>query len=532
MSVEVPRPLMLRESEFSSCRDDDGQGDRKRLVNKLASDVVGEIRLTPDSGLVTSLGTKHTLESAIADLVDNSLDAGATQVFIRLLTKKGYLFQVETIDNGHGMSGPEADRALTIGHRRDYSSGDLGHFGLGLKAASFGNADELTLWSRRTGEDPVGRRIRKQDFARDFTCEILSTKAANAFFRRRRQISDLDSATAVVWTVPRNTYVGTDQTEAMAWLDRTATALRLHLGLTFHRLIESGVVRLHVLVDELTSSYKNPGIPVLPVDPFGYPVSGHRDYPKVLTARAGGSRIELTCHIWPPKTDVTGFRIGNRTGREHQGFFVYRNDRLLKAGGWEAVTSATAQRQLARVVIDDPEALGTFITMNPEKDGVKFEPAFLQSVLKARSKDGVTFADFLDTAEGIYASANKRKARRKPAIRAHTGFTPPLRKQIAGELPMIQGDAMSVRWKRLPAGEFIEADHPSKTLWINNRYRRLFAPQGGSMNDAPTLKAILYLLAHDLFEGEYLGPRDKDNIALWNSIIGHAAALESDLRNG
>ncbi|WP_082924001.1 ATP-binding protein [Dietzia sp. 111N12-1] len=495
-------------------------------MTRSASDVVGEIKLTPDSGLVDSLGTKHTLESAIADLVDNSLDAGAEKIIVRLLTKNGYLTQVETIDDGHGMNAQEIDRALTIGHRREYSSSDLGHFGMGLKAASFGNAEELTVWSKRNGHDPVGRRIRRQDFARDFSCDILSTDAARKFFRQRRALAATASATAVVWTRPRNAFVGTDPTEANAWLERTANSLRMHLGLTFHRLIESGEAQLSVVVDEISRSPSNPGTPVLAIDPFGYPASGHPDYPRTLSARTGNSRIQLHCHIWPPKIDKTGFRIGNRTGRDHQGFFVYRNNRLLKAGGWSSVTASTAQRQLARVVIDEPEALGTFITMNPEKDGVKFEPAFLQSVLKAKSKDGTTFSQYLETAEGVHRTASKRSAKRKPAIPALVGFDPLLRKRIASELPMIAIDPMSIKWKRLPPGQFLDADHPTRTLWLNNRYRKLFAPQGGSLNDAPTLKAALYLLTHEIFEGEYLGSRDRDNLNLWNAILGETARSE------
>ena len=67
-----------------------------------AGDVVERIQLAPDAGLVKSLGANHTLESAIADLVDNSIDAGATKVSVRLLTRDDRLAQVEVLDNGQG----------------------------------------------------------------------------------------------------------------------------------------------------------------------------------------------------------------------------------------------------------------------------------------------------------------------------------------------------------------------------------------------------------------------------------------------
>ena len=121
-------------------------------------DAVERIRLAPDAGLVKSLGANHTLESAIADLVDNSIDAGASRVSIRLLTSDDRLTRVEVVDNGKGMDASAANAAMTIGHRRDYSDGDLGHFGMGMKAASFGHSDVLTVWSASRGATPIGRR--------------------------------------------------------------------------------------------------------------------------------------------------------------------------------------------------------------------------------------------------------------------------------------------------------------------------------------------------------------------------------------
>ena len=44
----------------------------------------------------------------------------------------------------------------------------------------------------------------------------------------------------------------------------------------------------------------------------------------------------------------------------------------------------------------------------------------------------------------------------------------------------------------MPTGEFLDVDLPGKTLWLNSRYRGLFAPDGGSLNDAPVLKALMY----------------------------------------
>ncbi|WP_016891998.1 ATP-binding protein [Mycobacteroides abscessus] len=494
------------------------------------NDVIERIQLAPDAGLVKSLGANHTLESAIADLVDNSIDADASRVSIRLLTHDDRLIQVEVLDNGRGMDSAAANSAMTIGHQREYADVDLGHFGMGLKAASFGHSDVLTVWSTRYGATPVGRRIRRADFSKDFTCEVLSSDSAAARAADRQAVLGSLEGTSIVWTDVRNVYRGRNQEEARSWLSTRNEALRSHLGVTFHRLLATKKLQIDILIDELGQAIAGPGVPILPIDPFGYVASGHPGYPKKLIATASETQVKLTCHIWPAKSDITGFRIGSRSGEQFQGFYIYRNDRLLQVGGWSDTATQAPARQLARVVLEDNGAIGPFVTMNPEKSGLKFEPVFHDAINKAHAVDGTTFMAFLHDAEATYADAKRRTRQRKPAIRPDKGIAPAVRKQIGRELSFIDGEAVDVKWKRLSAGEFLDVDFPARTLWLNNRYRGLFAPDGGSMNDAPVLKALLYLLTHHVFEGQHLGSRDKDEILLWNSVLRAAVTSEAQMR--
>lgn len=495
-----------------------------------AEDIVDVIRLAPDAGLVNSLGTNHTLESAIADLVDNSVDAGARQVSVRLLTRDDRLTEVEVLDNGHGMNSAQIDAAMTIGHQREYQPGDLGHFGMGLKAASFGHSDVLTVWSSQANATPVGRRIRRADFSKDFSCEVLSAAGATARAEVRRTILGSEDGTSVVWNGIRNAYRGSSAAEARAWLSARSDALRAHLGATFHRLLADGRLELDVLVDRLDSALEAPGIPVLPIDPFGYVASGHPGYPKTITAEADGHAVHMTCHIWPAKSDVTGYRFGTKSGERFQGFYIYRHDRLLQIGGWSDAAHEGPARQLARVLIDDDGALGTLLTMNPEKSGMKFEPSFQDAIASAASADGTTFIEFLQDAESTYAEANKRNTGRRPAVRPDKGLPPAVRKRVGSELPMIDGESIDLKWRQMPEGDFLDVDFAAGTLWLNSRYRALFAPQGGSLNDAPVVKTLIYLLTHHIFEGKHLGSRDKDQIALWKSLLGAAVVAEERMR--
>ena len=497
-------------------------------MTHVVDDVIDRIQIPPDGGLVDSLGANHTLTSAIADLIDNSIDAGATHVTVRLLTADDRLVQVEVLDDGRGMTNDQATGAMVIGKQRDYVPGSLGHFGIGLKAASFGHCDVLTIWTKAKGHPPTGRRIRKSDFSKDFSCEILSGEAAQELAHTRESITGFDFGTSVVWTHLRSTYRGRSADEARSWLQRRSDELRSHLGLTFHRLIESQRIKLEVIIEDADRANAGLGIPVLAINPFGYAASGHPDFPKTLTARVGRLAVSMECHVWPPKTDISGFRVGGTAGDTFQGFFIYRNDRLLQAGGWSDVATSSPTRQLARVLINDGDHLDGSLKMNPEKVGLRFDPPFHDAIELAVSDDGTSFKDFLAAAEETYARARMRNRRRTPVIRPEKGFASVVRKKIGQELTFIHGQGVDIKWRNLRADDFFEVDLEQMTLWLNAKHRGLFAPAGGSLNDAPVLKTLLFLLTHHLFEGQHLGARDKDQIVLWQSILEAAVRAEEN----
>ena len=339
------------------------------------ADVVDRVVLPPDPGLVESLGSNHTLDSALADLVDNAIDAKATVIRIRFLTQEHRLRTIEVMDNGIGMNSEQINAAMTIGRRRDYPTGSLGNFGVGLKAAALGCAEVLTVWSHADGWTPVGRRLDRRSLSSDFGCDVLATEAAEAQARRMHNLLAAKTGSAVVLDDVRRTYHGTSDLEAQTWLQTTIGVVRIHLGCVFHRWIDKHGVRMKLEVVESTDEEESIPISISAIDPFGYQATGHPGYPRVLVAQLDLSRfVDVKCHIWPAKTDVAGFRMGMKTGDHFQGFYVYRADRLLQIGGWNEAKTRQPERQLARVAIDDDSIIGTEITMTPEKRAIQFSP--------------------------------------------------------------------------------------------------------------------------------------------------------------
>ena len=93
----------------------------------------------------------YDLPSAVADLVDNSVDAGATTVQITVGRGGGTSF-IRIADDGCGMTDRVLDEAMRYGSGVDYSTGSLGQFGLGLKTASLSQCRRVLVASKTDTE--------------------------------------------------------------------------------------------------------------------------------------------------------------------------------------------------------------------------------------------------------------------------------------------------------------------------------------------------------------------------------------------
>lgn len=490
--------------------------------------VSGAVTLPPDARAMEGLGRNHSLETALADLVDNSIDAQASEVLIRFVRHEGRLRTLYVVDNGHGMGGGEIDTAMTVGSRRVYGRADLGRFGIGLKAASFSQGRSVTVVSKTVSTPPVGRRWVLGDDRENFQCDIVSDDFCFDEYDRPWGLAESGSGTVVRWDAVSGFPTTDDPARVEKFITQTIARIRNHLGLVLHRIIAGGRITITVDVEDVGSIHPGPRFPVAAIDPFGYPRSGHADYPKSFTATSGGRKVEFGCHIWPGRSHLPEFRLFG-VPADHQGIYFYRNDRLLQAGGqWGGVHAVEPALQLARVVVDiDDDILGLF-QMNPEKSRVITGPDFTSLAESARAGDGSSLADYLQDAEQAYRKSRRRSRARKPMIPPGKGFPPRLRGVIEDEIPVIPGrDGLHVKWRRFDNDSFFDVDRTAGTLWLNQQYRPEPTGQRHTVNDTPLLKALLYLLIEDVFEGEHLGPKDKDNIELWQEVLTAAAKDES-----
>jgi hypothetical protein len=264
------------------------------------------------------------------------------------------------------------------------------------------------------------------------------------------------------------------------------------------------------------------------LDPFGYHRTGAAGWPKRLRVGRGRQKLTLECHIWPGRSNANEFLLdGNLI--ERQGLYIYYNDRLVQRGGWNGLCHPDKQLNLARIALDIADDVDQMISLKPEKNGVEVGPAFGPSIVAATTTDGTTFNDYLEQARGTLKEANKRRRIRQAVLPPGKGFAPKVRRAIGRELPLKDEDPIEVRWKRLPDADFFDIDRVERVLWLNQRYRKALAgDRRGGLNDLPVIKALLFLLTENIFAGQNMGPRDKDNIEVWQAILTAAARQETE----
>jgi Histidine kinase-, DNA gyrase B-, and HSP90-like ATPase len=497
------------------------------------TDVLERKILEPDPALIKSLGMHHSLQSAVAELVDNSIDADARRVLIIFEIDNVRPVGLLVVDDGRGMNGDQADAAMRLGSQRDYGAHAQGYFGIGLKAASFGHADTLTVCTSPRRGEYHGRRLRKADVQRDYSCDILNPDLVGDEVVDHLALLEAEKGTIVRWSdtsFPQVTGLGKSD-----WLEDSKTRLRMHLGLIYHRLLAAGRIRIDIEVyDRQLEEFGAPE-PVMPIDPFGFPASAMSGYPETLIATIGESRLRLECHIVPPRSSGLAFRLYGRDGGDFQGFYLYRNDRLLQVGGWNHTITNDRKRALARVAIDDFKTLSRFARMTPEKTGITFshelDTAITRAVTDQRYGGTINFKDYIDRAEAVLTESKRRRRTRRPVADPAKGLHEEVRRVIRAEIPIRKDeDPVEIRWRRMPSEKFLELERDDRVIFLNQRYRDMLTGGRTGLSDAPLIKTLVFLLTQEHFTGQYWGPRDKDLIEMWDTILGAAVQVEHTYR--
>lgn len=306
-------------------------------VEPMADSVVQSLR---------SIG--YSLETALADVIDNSITAKANKIDVTFHWNKEQAF-IKVVDNGIGMSEPELVNAMRIGSRNPLEmrhQKDLGRFGMGLKTASFSQCKRLSVLS-------------KKDNQHNFRCwdlDLIQEKNQWALLKHpihlttqlylENSLENETSGTVVLWEVldrvlPTESYTSKSYNAFLRKIDQ----VEQYLCLVFHRFMV-GPRAIKISIN---------GVPLTPWDPFLVAENATQELP-VEQFTDGEQLITIHPYVLPHQSKLTeeiyNKSAGFRGWNDMQGFYIYRNKRLLVAGSWLGLFPKEEPYKLARVMID------------------------------------------------------------------------------------------------------------------------------------------------------------------------------------
>ncbi|MEO5716397.1 MAG: ATP-binding protein [Luteolibacter sp.] len=322
---------------------------------KRSSDLDYDIAEPNAASLAESLRAfSYDLPTAIADLVDNSITAQAGRIWIDFHWDGADSVIVIT-DDGNGMAEEKLVAAMRPGSQNPLDRRephDLGRFGLGLKTASFSQCRRVTVRSRNSGRKWATRCWDHDHIAQVNAWQLLRSGnvASEPYFGR---LGKLKRGTAVVWQNLDRLVAGqrTDNERAQQIFLQRADAVRRHLAMVFHQLM-SGKDGVAILLNDRE---------VEPWDPFLVREPATQTLPESkLSLR--GETVHVQPFILPHHSKLSKSKheaaAGSNGWNAHQGFYVYRNRRLLVAGEWLGFGWAKEEHyKLARIRIEIPNEL-------------------------------------------------------------------------------------------------------------------------------------------------------------------------------
>lgn len=328
----------------------------------------------------------YEFATAIADLIDNSIEAKAKTVWVDVVWE-GESSYVTIADNGEGMSLAVLKEAMRFGSEREYDGEDLGKFGLGLKTASLSQCQRFTVATR---SNPQRADINAYCWDIDHVAainrwEILPVKSAELHEGVRQHLKDT-TGTVVIWERLDRIlgYRKPDGESARKQIHAMCRELEDHLAMVFHRFLAGEVrgKRLAIYVNENK---------VMPWDPFARSEANTQCLeakPLPHHGSNGKGSIIIEPYVLPHKTRFSSQEAFDRASgpekwNKQQGFYIYRADRMIQSGGWCGLRALDEHRKLARIAISFAPKLDDEFKINVAKMRVSLPAAMRDTIARA-----------------------------------------------------------------------------------------------------------------------------------------------------
>lgn len=296
----------------------------------------------------------YSLERAVADIIDNSITANAKNIHI-VHHFDNENSKIAIIDDGDGMTEEELIDGMRLNSKNpldERNENDLGRFGLGLKTASLSQCETLTVRSKKNGNDNT--RCWDLEFISEQNEYALLKKAPTKDGDFLLNLLDRNKqGTIVLWENLNFDFKSDEEVSNKESFQRFIDLIIQYNQVIFHRFlgIESDV-------KICISNYDNYDSPIFLKgwDPF---LSNNKMTKKLPLEPIDGSKIKIVPYILPHFSHLKEEDHSKLSGiygfTEHQGFYVYRNKRLIVPGSWLNLgLKKDTHFNLARIKLDMP----------------------------------------------------------------------------------------------------------------------------------------------------------------------------------
>ena len=298
----------------------------------------------------------YDLSMAIADLIDNSIFAGAQEIRVDYDWDRAKPW-VRITDDGMGMSEHRLKEAMRLGSQdptEERDPSDLGRFGLGLKTASFSQCRVLTVRSKTQSEEVA---LRSWDLDHVANCKRweISTHAPHNAQKLLKCLDSEAQGTVVLWQKLDRIIHDNQEFEAEGTEDAEEhfitqfTKVAQYLEMVFHRYL-TGEKPVKIWVGRHQCK---------PWDPF----LRHNVFTQELsTEKLDGGKVKVTPYVLPHVSKRSREETDRGSGilgwNAHQGFYLYRNERMIVLGGYlDFGLTPEEHFKLCRILVDLPNDL-------------------------------------------------------------------------------------------------------------------------------------------------------------------------------
>jgi len=305
-----------------------------------------EVPPKADAMVASMRAIGYDLPMAIADIIDNSIYARAKNVWIDYNWAGGDPW-IRVKDDGGGMTDDELREAMRLGSKGPNEARDpqdLGRFGLGLKTASFSQCRVLTVSTKVKGGTPSTRcwDLDVIERTKRWQLRLLPPDDAGPMLE---DIDQLDSGTVVLWQHLDRVIDRPDDIKAAETVfNNKFIDVRKHLEMVFHRYM-SGPTRLSISIGRT---------PLKPWDPY---LTSNQFTQELSTEKYEDGSIRIIPYVLPHVSKrtatETAMGAGTKGWNAQQGFYIYRNRRMIVSGGYLDFNLKPEEHyKLGRIMVD------------------------------------------------------------------------------------------------------------------------------------------------------------------------------------